>query len=432
MRWRYLVSFAVLLISLHVSSVAGDDWSQWRGNRRDGIWRETGLIDRFPGEQIELKWRVPISGGYSGPTVAQGRVYVTDRQVEPEQVERVLCFDTESGKPLWSHQYACPYRDVGYQTGPRAAVLVRDGRAYSLGTMGHLFCFDAATGVVLWNRDLYAEYDIRMPNWGISAAPLLVDDTLIVQAGGDQQACVVAVDCATGKQRWTALADDASYSAPIVMEQAGKRVVVVWTGDRVTGLDPASGKLWWDHEFKWERWPIGIADPVAHQDLLLVSEAHKGTLLLRCRQDKMAVEPVWHRRKENTSDGIAMHCLMSTPYIDGDHIYGADINGVLRCLRLDNGEQVWEDRSAVPEETWATIHLVRNGPRTWLFNERGELIIARLTPAGYDEISRAKLIEPTTGQLRRRGGVTWSHPAFANRHVFARNDRELVCADLSK
>jgi len=94
--------------------------------------------------------------------------------------------------------------------------------------------------------------------------------------------------------------------------------------------------------------------------------------------------------------------------------------------------QVWEDRTGVPEDRFATIHLIQNGERTWLFNEQGELIIARLTPDGFHEISRAKLLDPTTDQLpRRRGGVTWSHPAFAYRHVFARNDRELVCADLS-
>jgi hypothetical protein len=105
---------------------------------------------------------------------------------------------------------------------------------------------------------------------------------------------------------------------------------------------------------------------------------------------------------------------------------------VLRCLRLQTGEQIWEDKSAVPENNFATIHLVRNGAQTWMFNERGELIIAQLTPAGFREISRAKLIEPTREQMPgRRGGVTWSHPAFAYRHVFARNDRELVCANLT-
>ena len=298
--------------------------------------------------------------------------------------------------------------------------------------MGHLFCFDAATGNVVWSRNLYSDYSIRMPNWGISAAPLMVDDSLVVQIGGDNESCVVGLDAATGKERWTALADDASYSAPILIKQAGQRVVVVWTGERIAGLAPESGKLLWAYDFKWEKWPIGIADPVADRDWLMVSEAHKGTLLLKCHSDKMAIEKVWNWRNENAPDGVAMHCLMSTPYIDGDHIYGADTSGVLRCLRLDTGEQVWEDRTAVPVDRWATIHLVRNGERTWLFNERGELIIAKLSPQGYEEISRAKLIEPTTGQLRRRNGVTWSHPAFADRHVFARNDEELVCADLSE
>ncbi len=432
MRFWFHVSAALLLSALLPSTASSEDWSQWRGNHRDGVWKEAGIINRFPSPQIELKWRVPLSGGYSGPTVADGRVYVSDRVLEPAQAERVHCFHSQTGKEIWSYKYECAYRDVGYQTGPRAAVLVHDGRAYSLGTMGHLHCFDSIKGTVIWQRDLNTDYDIRMPNWGISAAPLLVDGTLIVQIGGDNEACVVAVDCANGKERWTALADDASYSAPILIEQAGRPVVVCWTGDRVTGLAPTSGDLLWAYDFKWEKWPIGIADPVAYRDLLLVSETQKGSLLLRCLPDKMAVEKVWHRRKEDVPDGAAMHCLMSTPYIDGQHIYGADSNGVLRCLRLDTGEQVWEDRSAVPEDRWATIHLIRHGQRTWLFNERGELIIAKLTPEGYQEISRAKLIEPTTGQLRRRGGVTWSHPAFANRHVFARNDKELVCADLSE
>ncbi|MCX7668964.1 MAG: dehydrogenase, partial [Anaerolineae bacterium] len=141
---------------------------------------------------------------------------------------------------------------------------------------------------------------------------------------------------------------------------------------------------------------------------------------------------LWHRKSKEVPDGKALHCLNSTPMIHDGHIYGADGRGVLRCQRLDTGEQVWEDKTAVPEDKFATVHLVRNGERTWMFNERGELIIAELTPKGFREISRAKLIEPTREQNPgRRGGVTWSHPAFAYRHVFARNDKELVCADLA-
>ena len=115
----------------------------------------------------------------------------------------------------------------------------------------------------------------------------------------------------------------------------------------------------------------------------------------------------------------------------GDYIYGVDSYGELRCLDLATGNRVWESLAAVPKARWATIHFVENGDKIWMFNERGELIISRLSPSGFEEISRAMLIDPTLDQLRQRGGVCWAHPAFANRHVFARNDKELVCADLT-
>ncbi|MFO7906932.1 MAG: PQQ-binding-like beta-propeller repeat protein [Planctomycetota bacterium] len=422
-------SISFLAVCVCATFSLADDWPQWRGPDRDGQWREDGVIEQFPSDQVALKWRVPISSGYSGPTVAEGRVYVTDRVVTPEQMERVHCFAWESGAKLWSHEYACSYAGFGYTAGPRASVLVDEGRAYSLGAAGHLICFDAADGDIMWRRDLRAEYEIRMPNWGIAASPIIEEDLVIVQIGGED-ACVVAFDKRTGRQRWQALPDDASYSAPIVVNQARHRVLICWTGERIVGLDPQSGREHWDYDFEWEKWPIGIATPVVHRDKLLISDAHKGSLLLQLSSNALAVKPLWHRRREEEPDGKALHCLTSTPKIQDQHIYGVDGQGVLRCLELETGEQIWEDRTAVPENRWATIHLIRNGPRTWMFTERGELIIARLTPEGFEEISRAKLIEPTTDQLRRRGGVTWSHPAFAYRHVFARNDKELVCADL--
>jgi outer membrane protein assembly factor BamB len=117
--------------------------------------------------------------------------------------------------------------------------------------------------------------------------------------------------------------------------------------------------------------------------------------------------------------------------MDG-HVFGVDSYGELRCLRADTGERVWENQTATPRARWSNIHMVRQENRIWMFNERGELIIAKLSPAGFEEISRAKFIEPTTDQLDQRGGVCWSHPAFANKHVFARNDKQLVCASLAK
>jgi outer membrane protein assembly factor BamB len=206
-------SMAWLSLALsHTVVTHAEDWPQWRGPRRDGTWNETGIVDQFRSEQLPRKWTARIGPGYSGPTVAGGRVYVTDRLVEPEQVESVLCFDAETGKSLWSFTYEASY-SIGYSAGPRAAVSVDEGRAFALGAMGHLYCLDAATGKLLWKHDLNAEYKIRMPIWGITSSPLVDGDLLIVQVGGRDGACIVAFDKKTGAERWRALDDDAAYAA---------------------------------------------------------------------------------------------------------------------------------------------------------------------------------------------------------------------------
>ena len=420
------------LLSCALIEVAqADEWPQWRGPRRDGVWREEGVVRKFDTTQLPLKWRVPISSGYSGPTVADGRVYVTDRRVDPRQAERVHCFDWETGNALWSHEYDCEYRDVGYQAGPRASVAVDQGRAYSLGTMGHLFCFDAASGEVLWKHDCQTEYEIEMPTWGIASSPLVYDDLLIAQIGGANNACLVAFDKATGQERWRALSDRASYSAPIVIQQAGRDVLVCWTGDHVAGLDPTSGELFWQHPFTPTRMVISIATPVLERGRLFVSSFYDGSLMLNVDENRLAVSEVWRKLGPDEQHTESLHAMIGTPYLEGDYVYGVDSYGELRCLAAQSGERIWEDQTATPRNRWSTIHMVRRGEDIWMFNERGELLIARLSPEGFEELSRAKLIDPTVDQLSRRDGVCWSHPAYAYRHVFARNDKELVCADLA-
>ena len=411
--------------------LAADEWPQWRGPNRDGVWTETGIVERFSAERIERRWTAPISGGYSGPTVADGRVYVTDRVVEPNELERVHCFDWQTGREVWSHTYECPYRKVSYTAGPRASVVLDEGRAFALGTMGHLHCYAAATGEVLWEKDLRAEYDARIPIWGLSAAPLVAGNLLILQAGGADSACVLALEKDTGAEAWHALNDRASYSAPIVIEQAGRPVLVVWTGDHVAGLKPSTGEVYWQHPFRPRKMVINVPTPVVEGNWLFLTAFYDGALMLRLRQDEPAVDEVWRRRGASERRTDSLHAMISTPYLQGDHIYGVDSYGELRCLDTRTGDRLWEDLTAVPANRWANIHMVRNGDRIWMFNERGDLIISKLSPTGFEEISRAKLIEPTTGQLAQRGGVCWSHPAYAYKHIFARNDRELVCASLA-
>ncbi len=428
--WFRVLSFVFVLSGFAGISLA-DDWPQWRGAGRDGVWREEGLMDRFPADTLAWKWSVPIGAGYCGPTVAGGRVYVMDRQVKPSEVERVLCFDAQTGQEIWTSAYACSYDGVSYTAGPRASVTLNEGLAFALGTVGHLHCFDAATGDIVWQRDLNRDYRIRMPTWGIAAAPLIFDDLVITHIGGRDGACVVALDKRSGKERWRALDDRASYSAPIVIGPVDDPLLVVWNGDAMAGLSPKSGEVYWRIPFPPSRMPIGVPTPVHENNRLFVSSFYDGSLMVQLGNTIRSAEKLWAEAGPNERDTRTLHCMISTPLIRDGYIYGVDSHGELRCLDAATGKRIWEDRTATPRARWGNIHMVWQEDRVWMFNERGELVIGRLSPTGFQEISRAKLIEPTTAQLDQRGGVCWSHPAFAHRHVYARNDKQLVCASVA-
>jgi outer membrane protein assembly factor BamB len=428
---RAFILSVLLGAGVRTGSCGAADWPQWRGVNRDGVWTETGLVKRFDSPRLPIQWRAALGSGYCGPTVADGRVFVMDRVPPPARQERVQCFDAGTGKPLWSYAYDCVYERIQYEAGPRASVTIDGGRAYSLGTMSHLHCFDARSGKLLWRHDGRKEYAARVPIWGIAGAPLVEGDLLIVPLGGKDEACLMAFDKATGQEKWRALKDGLSYSAPIVIPQAGQRVLVYITDQRIVGLDPQTGKLYWEHPFVPAQMEITIATPVFEGRHLIVTSFYDGMLVLNVDPDRLAVMQLWRRRGASESRTDALHCCISTPLVLGDYIYGVDSYGELRCLDVKTGDRIWEDLTAVPQARWSNIHMVRNGDTMWMFNERGELIISRLAPDGFQEISRAKLLDPTTNQLNQRGGVCWSHPAFANHHVYARNDKELVCADLA-
>jgi len=413
-------------------SSASQDWPDWRGSNRDGVWKETGIVKKFKSNTIPIKWSIPCGPGYSGPTVAVGKVYLTDRIVKPEESERVLCIDASEGKIIWTYTYSCPYGSMNYPNGPRASVVVSNGKAYSLGTMGHLLCLDASTGSILWKHDLNQEYQIRMPVWGIASTPLIFENKIIIQIGGSKGATVLALDKNTGKELWRSMDEEISYSAPILVQQAGKPVVVVWTAENLNGLDPKTGKVYWKIPFRLGM-EMGIATPVLYKGYLFVSSFYSGSLLVKLSKETTTAEKIWLRAGESELKTDALHCVINTPLIKDGFIYGVDSYGELRCLRLETGDRLWEDLSAVKKDRWANIHFVQHEQQTWMFNEHGELLITELSPNGLTIISRANLIEPTAGQLNRRGtGVTWSHPAFANRHVFARNDNRLICAYLGE
>jgi outer membrane protein assembly factor BamB len=439
---------AVLLVAWGGASRA-DDWPQWLGPNRDGVWRETGLVDRFPAGGPKVMWRVPLGPGYSGPAVAADRVYVLDRRRaltadgKPKPAtrdgipgsERVLCLGAADGKLLWQDEYDCPYT-ISYGSGPRTTPVVRDGRVYALGAMGDLRCLDAATGKPVWTKKLLKEYGLDEPQaWGYAAHPVLEGDLLYCLVGGKGSA-VVAFHKDTGQEAWRALTSaEVCYSPPILIQAGGKRQLVVWLSDSINGLDPETGAVYWTQAYPEGRPPqrpaVNIATVRHDGDLLFLTSFYHGPMMLKLAADRPAVSVLWKGKSNNPVRPDGLHGLMAAPLLQDGHIYGTGASGELLCLEESTGKQLWSTYAATTGEAadCATAFLVPQGDRVVIFNDQGDLILANLSPKGYKEIDRAHILDPV--QAARGRQVVWSHPAFAHRCVFARNDKELVCVSLA-
>jgi outer membrane protein assembly factor BamB len=439
--------FSFRLINLAIFLALGtrasaDEWPQWMGPGRDSVWHETGIIDKFPAGGPKILWRTPIAGGYSGPAVAGGKVYVTDfvrtsgdakndfgGRSEVAGNERVLCLSASDGSLLWKHEYDCPYK-ISYAAGPRATPTVSGGKVYSLGAEGHLFCLDAASGKVLWSKQLKKDYRIEAPMWGFCGHPLVDGNKLFCLVGGSGSVAV-AFDKDSGKELWRALSStpDAGYCPPTMIQAGGKQQLIIWHPQAVNSLNPDTGETYWSEKLE-PMYGLSCSTPRHAGAYLYLSGIGKCALLLKLSRDKPAAEVVW-----SGSPARGVFCSNSTPQIDGEVIYGNDCEvGDLRAVKLATGERLWESFQPTTggqrRESHGTAFLTRNGDRYFLFSETGDLIIARLTPAKYEEISRAHLLEPTNEAFGRP--VVWSHPAYANKCVFVRNDKEIICASLAR
>ena len=435
----------LLLLVFASTNLRADDWPQWLGPKRDSIWRETGIVDKFPAEGPPVRWRVNIGPGYSGPIVAHGRVYLTDRRLaeaagssaDPFQRaaitggERVLCLNEADGKLVWQQQYDCTYT-ISYPAGPRVAPLVNDGKVYTLGAEGNLLCLDAETGKMLWSHDFKKELNIKTPMWGFAGHPILDGEKLICLAGGSGST-LIAFNRNTGQELWRALSsEEPGYSSPILCEAGGKRQLILWQPEGANSVDPETGHSDWSVPFK-SRSGLTVSTPRKMGDLLFFTSFYNGSLLVKLDSSQPTATPVWQTTKGNENETTHLNSILCTPFLEDGYVYGVCSYGQLRCLKAQTGERVWETFQATTTGApvrWANAFIVKNADRFFLFNERGDLIIAQLSPKGYEEISRAHLLDPVNKDPGRL--VVWSHPAFANRRVYARNDRELVCADLAK
>ena len=311
-----------------------------------------------------------------------------------------------------------------------------DGRVYCLGMAGRLSCLDAKTGKPLWHKDLPKAYGLEVPLWGFCSHPLVVGDKLFCIVGGKGSACV-AFDKKTGKELWRSLdASEPGYSNPALIEAGGKKQLVVWTPEAVNGLDPETGKPYWSAALA-PLYKMSIMAPQKSGDYLFAGGIGNRSLLLKLSRDKPAVEEVWQVKKEGVRAKPLSYRSLGpvnmTPLVEGDTIYGVDQPGTLVAVDVKTGKRLWATFAATTGGEGAnsgTAFLTRNGDRHFLFNEKGELILAKLSRKGYEEIGRAKLVAPTGTAFGR--DVVWTHPAFAGKCVFVRNDKELACFSLRR
>jgi outer membrane protein assembly factor BamB len=410
------------------------------GPTRDGVWAETGIVDKFPEKGLPVLWRAKIGGGYGGPAVVAGRVYVMDYQRaggelknnpgernELKGTERIVCMDAKDGAILWKHEYECPYA-ISYASGPRCTPTVNDGKVYALGAEGHFHCLDAASGKVIWQKSFQEDYKAPSPIWGFTSHPLVEGNKVFCLVGG-KGSVVVAFDKDTGKEIWKALdAPHAGYSPPTMITAGGKRQLIVWHPLALNGLNPETGEVYWTEPLE-PQYEMSVSAPVKSGDYLYVSGIGEVGGVWKLERDKPGVKEVWIGDNET-----AVYTCNSTPLIENGVVFGCDCRGgQLRGVDLETGKRLWETFEPTTGKRRAghgTAFIVKNGDRYFLFGESGDLILAKLSREGYEEISRFNILKPTSEAFGRE--VVWSHPAFANRCVFARNDEEIVCVSLAK
>jgi outer membrane protein assembly factor BamB len=352
----------------------------------------------------------------------------------------VLCLNATDGTELWKHEYPCPYQ-ISYPAGPRCTPTVHEGKVYTLGAMGDLFCLDANTGKVVWSKNFLNDYAAKVPTWGFCGHPLVYKNLLICLVGGEN-ALAVAFDKDTGAEKWKALsARETGYSPPTLVRGGGVDQVVIWHGQAINGLDPMTGKVHWTVGLE-PLYAMSIMAPRQHGDHLFAAGIGGAGVVLKLEKDKPAVSVVWQEKADkniDSSKGRGLYPVNMTPFIEGGVIYGVDQPGMLRAVELETGKRLWFTHKPVIGKVEAedykgsgsgTAFVVKNGDHYFLFAETGDLVIAKLSREGYTEVSRTKLLDPTGAVFGRK--VVWNHPAFANKRIFVRNDKEIACFSLAE
>jgi outer membrane protein assembly factor BamB len=399
MRNRFSFVCFLLLVSALPAFCAGVDWYRWRGPDLNGISKETGWFAPWPAEGPKQLWKAPVGHGYSSVTIANGRLYTMGTNAGQETV---TCLDANTGKPLWHYSYPYRYEPQYYEGGSSSTPTVDGTNVYTLSQMGDLFCFDAATGNVLWKTDITKENSFELSKWGYASSPLIEGNLLLVNAGTQG----AAFDKTTGKTVWTTGTNEAGYSSLVPFEISGKRAVALMASKALVAVDEQTGKELW--HFDWRNtYNMHAADPIIQGTKAFISSAYNGGCAL---VDFSTVPPkeVW---KNKNMQNHMNSCVL----LDG-YLYGvdgqADQAATFKCLDWNTGEEKWSEKGL------GLGALMAADGKLIILGEKGELVIAEASPAGFKPLSRAQVLT----------GKCWTTPVLSQGKIYCRNSNgDLVC-----
>jgi len=411
-------SVCLLALWSAAASAAEPDafWPQFLGPRRNGVSDEKGLNLDWKTKPPQTIWKVAVGSGYSSLAIQGDRLVTATKRGNRDIA---ICLAAADGKELWTYDAAPTFTDrQGNGKGPRATPTIVDDRVYCLFAAGELVCLKLADGALVWKTNILEAAGATPRGdqfyWGLSLSPLVEGDLVIVQPGGAKDTSVVAFHRDTGKKVWGAGADPSGYGSPIVIEAAGRRQVVCPTGQSILGIDPKTGELLWRYPFG-NRFDATCATPVWTGKVLFVSAAYgAGCAVLEIvpEGDKVAVREKWKSKDLQT--------LMATAVVMGDHIYGfhGDLTAYgFRCLDLNTGERKWVERYP------SRVAFLAAEGHLLAMSERGTL----------------QLIEATPEKMTVKGEMlglmsykAWAMPALANKRLYLRDEKHVLCLDLAK
>ena len=379
----------------------GADWPGFRGPHRDAIIRGVRIeTDWSASPPVEL-WRRTIGPGWSSFAVSGGLFYTQEQRGDDEVV---ACYKVVTGEPVWRHRDATRFWESNAGAGPRGTPTLSDGRLYTFGATGILNALDAGDGTVIWSRDAASDTEAKLPIWGFSSSPLVVDDVVIVATSG----ALVAYDLATGDPRWFGPAGGEGYSSPHLLTIDGVAQVVQLSGDGAIGVAPADGTLLWEHP--WSGFPIVQPAQTAHGDVLISVTAESGTrrLAIAHGPDGWTVEERWtsNRLKPYFNDFV----------VHDDHAFGFD-GRILACIDLKDGKRKWKGGRYGSGQ----LVLLADQDVLLVLSEQGELALVMATPDQFTELARFPAIE----------GKTWNHPVLVGDVLLVRNSQEMAAFRLS-